>query len=85
MKEHPQDFHLRVELVMHAFNGMAEHCPHRSGDDPDCYHPDIDIDCMVCAPCNCPLFIDFDPRLMDDGEKLPDTDLECFRHEDPDL
>ena len=76
MKEHPQDFHLRVELVLHTFDRMAEHCPHRTTNDPDCHHPDINFE--DCAPCNCPL-------LLDDGEELPDTDLECFRGEDPDL
>jgi hypothetical protein len=74
MKEHPQDFYLRIEFTLHAFSRMAEHCPHRAADDPDCHHPDMDFNCMVCAPCNCLLLLD-DPA--------PGHDLACFAEEDP--
>jgi hypothetical protein len=69
---------LYVEFVQSTFRVLAKACPHRnSGWDVDCHHPDIDFDCMLCAPCNCPL-------LLVEKEE-PETDLECFRDEDPEL
>ena len=67
-----------VEFVQSTFRMLISACPYRySNIDPDCHHPDIDFDSMLCAPCNCPLL------LVEKEES--ETDLECFRGEDPEL
>lgn len=57
MKEHPEDFELRIEHVLHAFKQLADHCEHKSAGDQDCHHPKKDFDCMLCDPSNCPLLL----------------------------
>lgn len=42
-----------IAAVGEAFGRLREGCPHRV--DTDCGHPDIDFNCVVCAPCNCPV------------------------------
>ena len=74
-----KELDLRIEFVLAAFRILAKACPHRnSGWDFDCHHPDIDFDCMLCAPCNCPL-------LLAAEEEMPEPDLYCLRGEDPTL
>jgi hypothetical protein len=69
----------RVEFALAAFRAMTWYCPHRySRIDTDCHHPDIDVACMLCSPCNCPL-------LLVAEEEMPETDLYCLRGEDPEL
>ena len=41
--------------VLGLFNAIAEDCPYR--DLTDCAHPQIEMDRMCCAPCNCPFLL----------------------------
>jgi len=52
MKEHPEDFSLRVEYVLHAFNRLTEHCDYKCPDSHGCRHTKNDFECWVS---NCPL------------------------------
>ncbi len=51
-KEHPEDFSMRVEYVLHAFNRMAEHCERKDKNSRRCSHPKNDYGCFVN---DCPL------------------------------
>jgi hypothetical protein len=52
MKEHPDDFHMRIEYVLHAFNRLSEHCDYKSPTEIECYHPSNKYGCFVN---DCPL------------------------------
>jgi hypothetical protein len=52
-KEHPEDFAMRVEYVLHAFNRLADHCEYKKyPDSKRCNHPKNDFGCFVN---DCPL------------------------------
>jgi hypothetical protein len=53
-KEHPEDFHLRIEYVLHAFNRMAEHCDYKDQNSQLCSHHKNNYGCFVN---DCPLLI----------------------------
>lgn len=53
MKEHPDDFNMRIEYVFHAFNQLAEKCEYFQ--ESFCIHPENNIFMVKCAIENCPL------------------------------
>lgn len=54
-KEHPEDFAMRVEYVLHAFNRLADHCEYKKyPDSKRCNHPKNDFGCYVN---DCPLLV----------------------------
>ncbi len=57
-KEHPEDFSMRVEYVLHAFNRLAEHCEYKHPDSKRCHHPKNDFGCYVN---DCPLLVKSKP------------------------
>ena len=52
MKEHPEDFHMRIEYVLHAFKCMAENCDYKSPTWLECNHSSNKYGCFVN---DCPL------------------------------
>lgn len=53
MKEHPDDFNMRIEYVHHAFNQLSVKCDYLQ--ESFCTHSDNNIFMVKCAIENCPL------------------------------
>jgi predicted nucleotidyltransferase len=56
-EEDDERLEIYVNDVKQAFYVLSRYCPSKLGSDPDCHHPDIDFDHMLCDPSNCPLLL----------------------------